>query len=304
MKKLIHKIIDIAAAKIVQRIKNNEDDMLLLGKIASNQNQERKNRAIKNIQDAEFKVFSQFGDDGIIQFLVDYLNIQEKTFIEFGVGNYHESNTRFLMMNNNWKGLIMDSSEENVKSILRSEYYWKYDLTAKELFVDEDNINNFIRENGFTGKIGILHIDIDGNDYWIWKKINVIEPTIIIIEYNSVFESEKAWVIPYNKNFYRTSAHYSNLYWGSSILSLCDLAEKKGYSFIGTNSAGNNAYFVKKGREQELKPLSAQDGFTMSKYRESRDSDGELSYVSGKGRLDAIKGCEVYNTRTNQIEKI
>ncbi|MDZ4209644.1 MAG: hypothetical protein U1C56_00530, partial [Candidatus Curtissbacteria bacterium] len=105
-------------------------------------------------------------------------------------------------------------------------------------------------------------------------------------------------------NFNRTSAHYSNLYWGSSISSLCDLADQKGYSFIGTNSAGNNAYFVKKERRKELKPLTAKDGYTLSKYRESRDLKGELNYVSDKHRLITIKGCEVYNTRTNQKEKI
>jgi hypothetical protein len=304
MKTFIKKIIELIAEKVARKIKKGDDEIILLGKIASNQIIDRKEKNIENIQNAEFKVFSQFGDDGIIQFLVNYLNIKEETFIEFGVEDYRESNTRFLMINNNWKGLVMDGSDLNISKIVKSEYYWKYDLTAKKLFVEEDNINDFIKENGFSGKIGILHIDIDGNDYWIWKKINVIEPAIVIMEYNSVFGCEKPWVIPYDKDFYRTDAHNSNLYWGVSILSLCDLAEKKGYVFIGTNSAGNNAYFVKKGMEKELKPLSAHIGYTESKYRESRDAEGRLTFLSGKNRLRAIKECAVFNTRTNQLEKI
>lgn len=294
------------AFTIAGKIPRNEDEFLLLGKMASNQNQnrERKEKILENIQNAEFKVFSQFGDDGIIQFLVDYLDIKEKTFIEFGVEDYLESNTRFLMMNNNWEGMVMDGSEENIGKIIKTGYYWKHNLLAKKLFVEQENINEFIKENGFSGKIGLLHIDIDGNDYWIWKKINVIEPAIVIIEYNSVFDREKPWVIPYDKDFYRTKAHSTNLFWGSSITSLCDLAEKKGYVFIGTNSAGNNAYFVKKGREKELKSLSSHAGYTESKYRESRNAEGKLTFIAGADRLKAIKGCEVYNTRTNKLEKI
>ena len=304
MKTFIKKIIELIADKVARKIKKSDDEIILLGKIASNQVIDRKDKNIENIQNAEFKVFSQFGDDGIIQFLVNYLDIKEKTFIEFGVEDYRESNTRFLMINNNWKGLVMDGSDENVGKIVKSEYYWKYDLTAKKLFVDEDNINDFIKENGFGGSIGVLHIDIDGNDYWIWKKIEATNPTIVIMEYNSVFGNEKPWVIPYVKDFYRTNTHSSNLYWGSSLLSLCDLAEQKGYCFIGTNSAGNNAYFVKKGKEKELKSLTAEQGYTMSKYRESRNEEGGLTFISGNERLQAIKGCDVYNTRKNKIEKI
>src|SRR5687767_12061230 len=78
-----------------------------------------------NIQDYEFKVFSQWGDDGIIQYLIATINLPYKTFIEFGVQDYSESNTRFLLMNNNWRGLIMDGSSKNIEFIKRASYYWK-----------------------------------------------------------------------------------------------------------------------------------------------------------------------------------
>lgn len=301
---MIKKIFNSLATRIATQVKKDETEIVLLGRMISNQNKEREEKLIGNIQNSEFKVFSQFGDDGIIQFLVNYLDIKEKTFVEFGVEDYRESNTRFLMVNNNWKGLVMDGSEKNMEKVVNSSYYWKYDLTAEKLFVDEDNINDFIKNHGFRGEIGLLHVDIDGNDYWIWKKIDVIDPTIVIVEYNSVFGSDKAWTIPYKKDFYRTAAHSSNLFWGTSILSLCDLAEQKGYIFIGTNSAGNNAYFVKKGKEKGLKSLTAKEGYTLSKYRESRDENGKKTLVSGPSRLNVIKGCDIYNTRTNKLEKI
>src|SRR5579859_7257876 len=61
-----------------------------------------------SLQEAEFRVFSQWGEDGIIQYLLSKVAIAHDTFVEFGVGNYRESNTRFLLTNNNWRGLIID----------------------------------------------------------------------------------------------------------------------------------------------------------------------------------------------------
>ena len=94
------------------------------------------------------------------------------------------------------------------------------------------------------------------------------------------------------------------MYWGTSLLSLCDLAEEKGYFFIGCNSNGNNAYFIRKDKIKELRPLSAAEGFVSSMYRESRNKNGKLTYLSGLDRLKEIEGMEVYNTRTGRLEKL
>ena len=252
----------------------------------------------------EFQVFSQWGDDGIIQYLINYLDIETKVFIEFGVQDYKESNTRFLLINNNWSGLVMDGDEANINSIKRDSLYWRYDLRAKKAFVTSENINTLLTEEGITGNIGLLHIDIDGNDYWIWKSIDVISPDIVIMEYNSVFGCDRAITIPYAPNFVRTSAHYSNLYAGSSLLALCDLAESKGYCLVGSNSAGNNAYFVKKEMIRDLKPLTAKEGYVESKFRESRDKKGELTYLRAEERLNLISGMPIYNTREDKTEEL
>lgn len=259
---------------------------------------------IETIQDAEFQVFSQWGDDGIIQFLIKQIDISNDNFVEFGVENYLEANTRFLLMNNNWSGLVIDGSKKNIEYIQKDNIYWKYDIIAKSAFVTAENINQLIKEEGVEGKIGLLHIDIDGNDYWIWKAINVIEPDIAIIEYNSIFGCKRAITVPYDPTFNRTQKHYSNLYAGASLLALCDLAEEKGYFFIGTNKAGNNAYFIKKEKINSINPLSAKEGYTLSKFRESRNKKGKLTFLRGSERLNEIKGLSVFNTRTNKMEQL
>lgn len=309
LKKLLKKILkpkqvleEDNFSNIQKNIKFLIDVKLQNGRIWSHLLLQKKN--IKSLHEAEFKVFSQWGDDGIIQYLVNYLDIENKTFVEFGVEDYLESNTRFLLMNDNWAGLVMDGSEINIAKIKKNEIYWKHDLIAKFAFITAENINRLIGEEGIKGQIGLLHIDIDGNDYWIWKALEVVEPIIIVVEYNSKFGSEKAITIPYKEDFVWTKAHYSNLYFGASILAFCDLAQEKGYSFVGSNSAGNNAYFVKNEFLKGLTPLSAKEGYVESKFRQSRDENGNLNFLNPEQQINILKGLPIYNTRSKKNEII
>lgn len=254
----------------------------------------------KNLSELEFKVFSQYGDDGIIQFLINKLPIKSQLFIEFGVEDYHESNTRFLLMNNNWKGLVIDGSLQNINLIKKESISWRYDLTAIHSFITKDNINEIFTNNGFIGEIGILSIDIDGNDYWVWKNINTVKPAIVIAEYNSVFGAEHAITVPYIPEFERSKYHYSCLCWGASLKALNMLANEKGYYFVGCNSAGNNAYFVSNEYKNTIKEISIEKGFVCSKFRESRDDKGNLTFLSGNDRLNVIKDCLVYHIEKNK----
>ena len=258
----------------------------------------------RNLHEVEFSIFSQWGDDGIIQYLINLVPISNRLFVEFGVEDYRESNTRFLLMNNNWKGLIIDGSRSNMERVRKSNLYWKYDLTAVGQFVTRENVNSIFVDHAFVGPIGILSIDVDGNDYWIWEAISVIDPDIVIVEYNSVFGNEHAITVPYHAAFDRTKAHYSNLYWGVSLKGLTYLSEKKGYAFVGCNSNGNNAYFVKKNKAGKLITVSAEEGFVDSRTRESLEKNGEMGFCSGADRINKIIDMEVVDVRKNHKLKI
>jgi len=254
----------------------------------------------RRLHEAEFKVFSQWGDDGIIQYLIQQVPNVAQTFVEFGVQDYRESNTRFLLMNDNWSGLVMDGSHEYVEHIKSDDIYWRYDLTAVAAFLTRENINDTIRSGGFSGPVGILSVDIDGNDYWVWEAIDVIDPTIVIAEYNSVFGAERAVSVPYDPRFLRGDAHSSNLFWGCSLGALCHLAAQKGYAFVGCNSNGNNAYFVKKNAAANLKALTCKDGYVMSRFRESRDQQGTLTFIRGEDRRAVIADMMVVDVTTGR----
>ncbi len=266
------------------------------------------NRSISKpitINETEFKVFSQWGDDGIIDWLIKNIDIDKESekFIEFGVENYREANTRFLMMKNNWSGLILDGNSQNIKEIKNSYYYWMYDLTAKFSFVTADNINKIISEWTSQKDIGLLHIDIDGNDYWIWEAIKCIEPIIVIIEYNALFGNDRFITVPYSCGFYRTKSHYSNLFFGASLPALYNLGVKKGYTFIGCNLAGNNAYFVRNDKVNDNLPIvSLQEGFKDSKFREDRSRSGQLLFSSKIESRKILKGKVVYNIKSEKAE--
>jgi hypothetical protein len=284
-------------------IENYETQLLAIGALLSKQQWLINSN---NLNDYEFKIFSQWGDDGIIQYLIKHIHIENEIFIEFGVEDYMESNTRFLMMNNNWKGFVMDGSEENMHRLKNKPWYWKYSLINKAIFINNENINQLLSMTGFEN-IGILHIDIDGNDLHILQIIDItrINPSIIIMEYNAVFGDERAISVPYNKDFIRTTKHYSNLYSGASLAGLNYIANKKGYALIGCNLAGNNAYFVRKDLlNEEIKEKSVKEAYKVSKFRESRNKDYTLSYLDGNERYEIIKELEVINVITNEIERL
>ena len=255
--------------KIIEKIKSfNEADKILLGSILAN-NIVARNK--KKLSEYEFKVFSQWGEDGIIQYLVQALDIPNKNFIEFGVETYRESNTRFLLMHDNWSGLVIDGSVSNIKDIKNQSFFWRYSLNAVKSFITKENINKLLVENKMEGDIGILSIDIDGNDYWILKEINCVQPAILITEYNSVFGSERAISIPYKEDFVRGRNGISNLYYGASLAALNFAANQKGYSLIGCNSNGNNAFFVRNDMVDQLsylKPLTVSDAFVNTVQRQ------------------------------------
>ena len=241
------------------------------------------------IIDYEFQVFSQWGEDGIISYLVNNLDIENNFFIEFGVGNYLESNTRFLLKKFNWSGLIIDSSQKNINYIKKDKIYWQHNINALCEFVSRENINKIFLENVSQKNIGLLSIDIDGNDYWVWKAISTIDPSIVVIEYNSILGSSKNYTVPYNKNFERNKAHYSNLYYGASLPALVKLGKEKGYALVTCNSAGNNAFFVKKNLlNDKVKELSIKEAFQERKFRESRDKKNNLTFLNSAEEKELI----------------
>ncbi|MCG5238890.1 FkbM family methyltransferase [Azospirillum doebereinerae] len=258
----------------------------------------RARRQIRHLSDVEFQVFSQMGEDGIIEWLIQNLPIRSESFVEFGVEDYKESNTRYLLRHRNWKGFVIDASIQNVEEITKDSIFWRHSLIAKSYFIDRENINDILKESGFNEDIGLLSIDIDGNDYWVFDAIETVKPDIVICEYNAVFGDLHAVTVPYDPAFQRRIAHPSWLYFGASIRALEMAAARKGYVLLGSNLAGHNAFFV---RGDLASTLSIEDRRARpSLIRESRDEDGALSYADGLDRAALIRDMPVLDLETGQ----
>lgn len=268
----------------------------------------QKNITPKNIKDIEFKVFSQWGEDGIIEYLINKIPIKNNFFIEFGVEDYNESNTRFLMVNRNWSGCVIDGSIENIQYIKKSNYFWKYDLNPIHKFITKDNINDLIVKELSqlnVTDVGLLSVDIDGIDYCVLREIECISPEIIICEYNAIINNETPLTIPYDENFIRNDSHFSNLYWGANLKAYDVLLSNKGYVYVGSNSQNSNAFFIKKKLvEKYLSKLLVNSDAESSTFRESRDSKGNLNFIRGEGRLSVIKELNLFDLNTNSTKKI
>jgi hypothetical protein len=254
-----------------------------------------------DVRAAEFKVFSQFGEDGIIQHLIRHVPIERDVFVEFGVADYSESNTRFLLVNDNWRGLVIDGGTSHQAFLKRTGLDWRHHIDALSAFIDRDNIDGLIRGAGIEGDIGLLSIDVDGNDLWILERISAVSPRVLAVEYNATFGPEAAVTVPYDPGFQRSAAHSSNLYWGASIAGLERVARGRGYTLVAGNRAGNNVFFVRDDVLGPLKPLTAAEAWAPSRFRESRGADGSLTYVGDREeRLRIIRDMPLWDVEAER----
>ena len=306
MRKLItaisRKIMEVVHFE-ARRVEYVERILINQGRLLTTQQTNGSTNQRLNLKEKEFSIFSQFGEDGIIQYLVNLIDIPNKTFIEFGVEDFAESNCRFLMMKDNWRGFVIDGNDRNISRLIKNYYYWKYDLQAICAFVNKDNIEDLLDQSGFDHDLGILSIDLDGVDYFILSSIAKFKPRILICEFNPIFGPTRKVTVPYDEKFQRFKHHYSGLYWGASLSAINDVATRLGYGLIGTNSAGHNAFFIRDDlMKQPLNRMDPERAFNSPTYRDSRDVRGNISFVNFSARQKLIQGLPVLNTETHSLE--
>lgn len=208
-------------------------------------------------------------------------------------------------MKDSWQGLILDGSKQILD--VKKKYHdlmWKNKLKVGFEWITKDNINDIISKYKFNNDIGLLSIDVDGNDYWIWKAIDTINPIIVIIEYNSLFGKKNKISVPYLEKFERYSAHNSGLYWGSSISALIEIGKIKGYTLVGGNSAGVNLYFVRNDRKNTLKEVDIDKAYFKQNFSDLKDERDNFSDLNNSEKINIIKDLKVVEVGTNEIKKI
>lgn len=218
--------------------------------------------AFKN---SEFKVYSKHGGDGILAHIFSKIGTTNTTFVEVGVEDGTECNTTNLSFNFGWNGLLIDANEAWIKS---ARIFYKNKLGSmfsniKMIagFVTAENVNQLITDGGVMGEIDLLSMDIDSNDFWVWNSIAVVDPRVVVMEYNAAF-GHRSLTIKYDPRFHFQKVFKENpLYFGASLSALTRLAKKKGYILVACDTHGHDAFFVKRevaaGKFIELSPEEA-----------------------------------------------
>lgn len=208
-----------------------------------------------SLDETGFKVFSQHEEDGQILFLLAALDISQKVFVDIGSNDGVNSNCANLALHFGWHGLFIDSDSAAIRRGTRFYHKypdpWSYKPVFKHAEVTPASINTMITEAGISGEIGLLSIDIDGHDYWIWKAIDCIQPAIVLVEANVEMGLNDS-VVPYNAAYNHKQRHAC--YHGASVTAFCKLADRKGYRLAGANQYGHNLFFIRKEVPESLIP--------------------------------------------------
>jgi len=182
-------------------------------------------------------VHSQGGEDGVLLRLFERIGARRRAFVEFGAWDgVHWSNTANLRVNHGWTGLLMEGSDRADGDLVKRE------------FVHAENVEALFDRYGVPLDFDLLSIDIDGNDYWVWKALERYRPRVVIVEYNVFFLPETAKTIAYDAA-HEWDKERHGLYHGASLAAFDKLARDKGYVLAWTEPYCPNAIFV---RESEL----------------------------------------------------
>ncbi len=214
-----------------------------------------------------FKMYSQSDEDGIIQEIFRRVGTTTQTFIEFGVDTGSECNTAKLLVEG-WRGLWIEASNPKAAEIRKNfaAFLSEGRLKLIENLVTAENINALLKQAGTTGEVDLLSIDIDYNDYWVWKAIEVTNPRVVVIEYNATLRPPLSLVVPYEptRQFFNDGSNY----FGASLEALVRLGRAKGYRVVGCNFSGSNAFFVRNDicSNRFLEPATAEEHYEPPRY--------------------------------------
>lgn len=232
----------------------------------------------------EAKINSQNGEDGILMTLLNAIGAKSKTFVEVGVQDGTECNCANLALHFGWQGLMLEANSADVRRA--TEFYGSIDpggqrVKVVEAIVTAENINELVRLHSQSLSVDVLSIDVDGVDYWLWAAVSVINPSIVVIEYNAYLSPAQPITVPYKASFDRFAEHSSGFYFGASVAALQRLAERKGYQLVCCDSSGVNAFFVRKdlcvGRFEQISAEHAYYPLTSgTKHRPSQKCAFEL----------------------------
>lgn len=213
----------------------------------------------------EAQVFSQSGEDGVLLEIFRRLGTERGTFVEFGAGDGGANNTT-LLLQSGWRGVWVEAGDESCRRIAAAldGAIRAGALTLHQAFLTAENVESELRAAGVDDAPDLLSIDVDGNDYWLWRSLARLAARVVVIEYNALYPPPLRWVMPYDPDHrWRGDTHF-----GASLESLVALGEELGYVLVGCSLAGTNAFFVRRelAEDRFAAPFTAENHYEPARY--------------------------------------
>jgi hypothetical protein len=217
----------------------------------------RRGEVFRKFQDVEFRCYSQNGEDGILLYIFSILGTTNRKVVEICAGDGIECNAANLLVNHGWSGLLFDGDAEQVARG-RSFYStcrntWTAPPTFVNSWVTAEAVDALVANSGFSGPIDLLSLDLDGNDYWIWKALECVTPRVVVLEFNAGCGPDVSVTMSYRPDF-RLDYAVQPYRCGASLAAFVKLARAKGYRLVGVQSRGFNAFFVRNGIGDSVLP--------------------------------------------------
>jgi hypothetical protein len=216
--------------------------------------------ALPGFEEVQFRAHSQSGEDGLLLLVFAVIGTTNRRCVEICAGDGIECNTANLIINHGWTGLLVDGNKARLErgrkfySQCQDTRIWPPYL--QQHWVTRENINDILASQNYMGEIDLLSLDMDGNDYWIWQAIDIIDPRVVILEYQSAWGPDERLTQRYQEDFDFQTVKAPPVLprCGASLGAFVSLAREKGYRLVGCNHLCYNAVFVKQGIGEEHFP--------------------------------------------------
>lgn len=221
----------------------------------------------------ECSIHSQNGEDGILLHVFSRIGATSRRFFEFGCGTGIECNSANLALGFGWSGMLIDADETHVVKA-RTFFGDRLGAGAARVdircqFVTPHNVNDLLDDVTPRGQdLDLLSIDVDSIDYWIWDAVSDgFRPRVVVAEYNATFGPVRSVTVTPRDGFDPFTHHPSGFYHGVSLEALRRLGNSRGYQLIGCDSAGVNAFFVRRDCARGLPDLDTRAAYVPNAWR-------------------------------------
>jgi hypothetical protein len=215
---------------------------------------------LPGLADVRFDIFTPDGEDGALLYIFGLIGFSSRRCVDIGGAGVTASNTANLIVNHDFQGLVLDGNEHGLARTARA--YRRFNTAhapqCVPAWITRDNVNDLLAEHGVVGEIDLLSLDMDGVDWWILDALEVVDPRVIVVEYQDILGPERPWTVPYRPDFnfreYPVNDGGAYDYCGAGLSSFVHVLKPRGYRLVGCNRAGYNAFFVRSDEAGDMLP--------------------------------------------------